>query len=401
MRLNVLALSYLFPNLAQPGYGIFVLNRLRAVSRYCHVKVIAPIQWYPFIRKLRSSFWSGDIPHHEQREGMDVFHPRFVVIPRYMKWLDALTFLFAASKVARNLRRDGYDYDVVDVHWTYPDVVAGWFLARRYGRKFGVTVRGHEALYDTEFTVRRWLVSFFLRRADFVVPLSEELAAKVVALGVDPKRVRVILNGVDLSHFSYVDAAAARNGLGLDPGRKVLLSVGRLTAGKRHDHLVRMMPALPQNTDVDLYIVGGVNPEDDFGHQLRKMIDELGLTNVHLVDSVSHEKLRLWYGAADVFCLATRGEGCPNVVLEALACGAPVVVTRVGAVEELVKQGINGMLVDLDADFGKPVAQALATQWDRRQIAERMRQWGWDACAQQVIKVYDAALSAELSESRN
>ena len=131
------------------------------------------------------------------------------------------------------------------------------------------------------------------------------------------------------------------------------------------------------------------------------MIGELGLTNVHLVDGVSHDRLKLWYGAADVFCLATRGEGCPNVVLEALASGAPVVVTRVGAVEELVKQGVNGMVVDLDADFGKPVAQALWAQWDRVHIAERMRQWGWDACAQQVVKAYDAALSAELSESRN
>lgn len=395
MRLNILALSYLFPNRVQPDYGIFVLNRLRAVSQWCNVKVIAPVQWYPLIHRLRRRFWSGKVPERERQGDIDVFHPRFAVIPRYMKWLDALTFLWSTQRVARELRDAAFEYDLIDVHWTYPDIVAGWFLARRSGRKYVVTVRGHEALYDTEITIRRWLVALFLRRADYVVTLSSELRDKVIALGVAPERARVVLNGVDLSGFNYKDQRESRAQLGLDPQKRIIISVGRLTSGKGHDVLVRMMPMLAKTHDVELYIVGGVNPEDDFGHVLKKMIADLGLTaTVHLVDKVPHEKLALWYGAADLFCLATRGEGCPNVVLEALACGTPVVITRVGAVDELIEPGVNGLLIEPQAisSFGAEVQRGLEQPWDRRQIAERMTRWGWSACAEQVLSVYRAAL---------
>lgn len=396
-RLNILALSYLFPNASQPGYGIFVLNRLRAVSRHCNVKVIAPVQWYPFIRRLRRSLWNGPVPALEQYDGMEVFHPRFAVVPRYCKWIDALSFLWSARRVARRLRAHaGFDYDLVDVHWTYPDIVAGWFLAHRRKKKYMVTVRGHEALYDTEYSIRRWLVAFFLRRADFVVALSAELQDKVLLLGVAPERTAVVLNGVDLDRFGYRERDSARAELGLDPGKRILLSVGRLTAGKGHDDLVRMMPLLTGRHDVELHIIGGINPEDNFGGTLRQLIADLELDNVHLIDGVDHEELGLWYAAADLFCLATRGEGCPNVVLEALACGVPVISTRVGAIDALVQPGVNGMLLEPGETgrFGEVIDAALSRDWPRRQIASRMAEWGWDACAKQVLSVYHKVLEA-------
>lgn len=394
-RLNVLVVSYLFPNEAQPDYGIFVLNRVRAVAELCNVKVIAPIQWYPLIRRLRPKFWSGRIAEAEKIRGIDVFHPRFAVIPRYFKWIDALTFLWSTRRIAKQLSASGFEYDIVDVHWTYPDVVAGWFLARRHGKKYVVTVRGHEALYDTEVTIRRWLVARFLRRADCVVTLSAELRDKVIALGVARERAHVILNGVDLSGFSYRDQREARAQLGLHPEKRILVSVGRLTAGKGHDVLVRMMPMLISAHDVELYVIGGVNPEDDFGHVLHKIVRDLGLERtVHFVDKVPHNELGMWYGSADLFCLATRGEGCPNVVLEALACGTPVVVTRVGAVEELIQPSVNGLLVNPQdtSSFGAEVQRGLEQMWDRRQIADRMKRRGWSACAEEVLRVYRAAL---------
>lgn len=397
-RLKVLALSYLFPNQAQPSYGVFVLNRLRAVSSHCDVRVVAPVQWYPLIQKIRGDLWGGEIPRRETIGGVEVHHPRFAVIPKFLKWLDALSYFIAARSVVDRLwRKNGFEFDVIDVHWTYPDIVAGWLLAHRYGKKFIVTIRGHEALYDREFSLRRLMVRHFLRRAHHVVALSEELREKVIRLGVAPHRTSVVLNGVDLAYFEYLDPGEARNQLGLGREKRILLSVGRLTSGKGHDVLVRMMPELSKVQDVELYIIGGVNPEDDFGDVLRNMIAERGLTNVHLVDKVTHRQLSLWYGGADVFCLATKGEGCPNVVLEALACGAPVVVTNVGAVGKIIEPDFNGNLVNLSdvQTFGKAVQQALQQSWDRKAIAERMTRWSWGACAEQVLDVYRQVLRSE------
>jgi teichuronic acid biosynthesis glycosyltransferase TuaC len=397
MRLNILAVSYLFPNRAQPGYGIFVLNRLRAVAAFCNIKVIAPVQWYPFIHRLRRLFLSEAVPAHEQQGSIDVYHPRFAVIPRYFKWFDALSFLWSTRSIARKLRKESFEYDLVDVHWTYPDIVAGWFLARIARKKYVVTIRGHEAFYDTEVSIRRWLVAHFLRRADFVIALSEELRQKAIALGVRSERTRVILNGVDLSHFGFMEKHAARQQLGIDANRRLLLSVGRLTAGKGHDVLVRMMAELSHAHDAELVIIGGVNPEDDFGDTLRALIADLQLKNVRLVEKVPHEQLGVWYAAADVFCLASKGEGCPNVVLEALACGAPVVMTRVGAVEQIIQSGINGLLVEPAAvdSFGTVVDQCLRQDWDRKRIADEMHGWSWTSCAEKVLAVYRTVLQSE------
>ena len=392
-RLNILAISYLFPNRANPGYGVFVLNRLKAVQQFCNVKVIAPVQWYPFINRLKGSNAEAAVPAVENIQGIDTSHPRFAVVPRYLKWIDCLTFLWATLRAFRALR-GRFDFDLVDVHWTYPDVLAGYWLARRHGKKFIVTIRGHEAFYDEETSIRRWIVAQVLRRADYVVALSSELREKVIRLGVPAVKTRVILNGVDLAQFAYISQEDCRQRLGLPANRKVLVSVGRLTERKGHHLLIQILPTLARIGPVDLFIIGGVNREDDYGPVLQAMIADLKLTNVHLLDRVPHEDLRYWYGAADAFCLATMSEGCPNVILEALACGAPVVATGAGAIRDLVATGEDGIVVDRPdvASLGAAVRNALETGWDRQRIAARMQSRSWASCAQQVVDVYRTLL---------
>jgi teichuronic acid biosynthesis glycosyltransferase TuaC len=395
MRPNVLALSFLFPNRAQRGYGVFVLNRLKAVQQFCNLRVIAPVQWYPLIGHLQGARGTSGIPAREQIEGVDVFHPHFAVVPRYMKWFDGLSYWWAARGVMTRLRRrDAFDVDLIDVHWTYPDIVAGYLLARRSGKKFIVTVRGHEALYDEEVSVRRWLVALLLRRADFVVTLSAELRDKVLRLGVSPQKSRVVLNGVDPARFRYMDRDSCRRRLGLSPTARIIISVGRLTRRKGHHELIRVMPYLLREAATDLYLIGGVNREQDYGSILRKTISELGLASVHIMENVAHDELPWWYGAADLFCLATMSEGCPNSVLEALACGTPVVATNAGAIGELITEGENGALVNSQEmpSLGEIVKVSLERPWDRRRIAARMEAWSWNACAEQVVSVYRTVL---------
>ncbi len=392
---RVLVLSYLFPNSAQPGYGVFVLNRIAAVSRSCLARVIAPVPWYPFIRWLRPSVWGGNIERRETNAGLTVEHPRFAIVPRFFKWFDAISFLFAVSGSVRRLGREGFAFDLIDVHWTYPDVVAGYVLSRRRGCPFIVTVRGHEALYAEEFSIRRKLVAACLRRADAVVALSAELRDAVVKLGVPAHKVHVILNGVDPSRFSYMERDACRARLGLALERRIVLAVGRLTEGKGHQHIIRALATLQGSPAAELHLIGGVNPESRFDQALRALVKELSLeARVFFHAEQSQEQLAAWYGAADVFCLASHREGCPNVVLEALACGTPVVVNDVGAVAEFVKHGADGLLVKPgdSAALERALAEALQRPWDRAAIAHRMGERSWDSVARQVIQLYQAVL---------
>lgn len=394
MTIKILAISHLFPNSRAREYGVFVLNRLLAVNRQCQVKVIAPLQWFPFMGALGRGF-GGKLASRETWEGLDVLRPRFAVIPRYFKVLDALSLMVSVLLVSVRLRkRERFDFDLVDVHWTYPDLLAGYVLAKWFKKKFIVTIRGREALYPGEVTLRRKLLEVLLRRADFVVTLSGELQDLVVGLGVPTDRVQVILNGVNCDRFQYQDQASCRLRLGLPQDGKILLSVGSLIERKGHHELIRILPELMRSHPVSLYIVGGVNPEGDYSPVLHRLIRELGLDNVKMVDKVNHAQLNDWYGAADLFCLATKGEGCPNVVLEALASGTPVVVTDVGAVRELVEPEQDGVIVEQErlTDLARIVDAALGKPWQRKAIADRMKSRTWEACAQQVVEVYRKVL---------
>lgn len=397
MTIKILAISHLFPNAKAQEYGVFVFNRLQAVHRQCQVKVISPLQWFPFMGVLGRGF-GGGLARRETWGGLDVLRPRFAVIPRYFKVLDALSLMVSVLPVALRLRqRERFDFDLVDVHWTYPDLLAGFVLAKWFKKKFIVTIRGREALYPGESTLRRRLLESLLRRADFVVTLSAELRDLVVDLGVPAARVRVILNGVNCERFQYQDQASCRQRLGLPQEGKILLSVGSLIERKGHHELIRILPELMRSHPVRLYIVGGVNPEGDFSPALHRMIRELGLDNVELVDKVDHGQLNDWYGAADLFCLATKGEGCPNVVLEALASGTPVVVTDVGAVRELVEPELDGVIVEQErlVDLARIVDAALGKPWQRKAIADRMQGRTWESCARQVVEVYRKVLDVE------
>jgi teichuronic acid biosynthesis glycosyltransferase TuaC len=391
--MKVLALSYLFPNPDQADYGIFVYNRLRAVQKYCEVRVIAPQQRYPFRSLLRpglATTQSND--SKENMGGIETLYPRFSVIPMYLKFIDAFSYYAAVRPLVRQISHDGFVFDVIDTHWTYPDILAAYILSRQYGKPFIVTIRGKEALYLGERWGRKQILDWCLRRADAVVALSTELADLVVDIGVDRHKVIVILNGVDTGCFHPCDKGEACDKLKIDKNKIILLAVGRLTEAKGHQHIIESVFFLSNLYDVELHIIGGINPESDYSSKLKEQVSELGLCNVFFHIGIPHDQLLYWYNAADLFCLASHGEGCPNVVLEALACGVPVVVTNVGSVRDIVIEG-NGIIVDSMDDFGKSLLIALTTNWDRRAISERMLNMSWKSCALQVLQIYSEVVA--------
>lgn len=391
--MKVLALSYLFPNPAMPHYGIFVFNRLKAVQQRCDLKVIAPIQWYPLKHKIKG--WAAGqapIPQKSCLEGMEVHYPRFFVIPKYLKWFDAISYLLAALPIARRLWREGFRFDLIDVHWTYPDILAGYVLSCLYNKPFVVTIRGVEALYPGERGGRKFLLDWLLKKANAVVALSSELAGLCQGIGVAPERISVVLNGIDTEKFRLVETKDSRARIGLDLDKKIIISVGSLIERKGHHEIIKLLPQLKDKFQFDFYILGDVNPEGDFSKKIQSLIEQLDIKNVHLVGNVDHSQLIDWYNAADLFVLATRGEGCPNVVMESLACGTPVVVTNVGAVTDLVKIGEDGFIVDEPASLKELIAKGLETQWDRAEISRRGRARTWYKCALEVLEVYQKVM---------
>ena len=410
--MKILAISYLFPNSIYPNHGIFVLNRLKAIHKYCDVKVINPIPWFPFSSCFRRYKNYNKIPKKEFIEGIEVFHPRFFIIPRYLKFLDAITFCLAAIPVALKIKKH-FLFDLIDLHWTYPDLLSGYLLSTILHKKQLLTIRGNEALnlflhnkqldkmegeesvYVEERSIRSKIIKYLLPKSNYIITLSYELKKKCVSYGVLPKNTEVIRNGVDTSTFRFIGKDICRSKLGLSQDEYIILSIGSLSYGKGFDRIIRVFPeVIKKHPNSALYIIGSEGPAGYFRDNLYKLIKRYNLGDkVNFTGEIKNHDLVLWYNAADIYCLSSRGEGSPNVLSEALACGCPAIATDVGSVSEILNKDFMGFVVpNNDKKILLGLLSALSCEYDRVKISKYMQQYDWDWCAKKVIQVYKRLL---------
>jgi glycosyltransferase involved in cell wall biosynthesis len=388
--MKVLVVSTLYPNRAQPVHALFVEQRIRAMARRFPVRVLCPIPSFPFASRLGRYAHRSEIPDREERHGVDVRYPRFLSIPKFLKPLDGPFLWLALRRTARTMRAE-FAFDRIDAHLAYPDGWAAVRLGRSLDIPVSVTIRGHDLNDLPRYPVRGRQVAWTLRRADAVFAVAEALREAAIGLGADPSRVRTVPNGVDAEFFRPQPRREARAALGLETDGKLLLSVGHLVERKGFHHVLAALPRVARtHPDVRLAIVGGPGEEGNFEAPLRRIAAASGVTDrVIFAGAVRHEELPAWYAAADVFCLASAKEGRPNVILEALASGIPVVATRVWGTPELIAEPSLGILVDSveESVLGDALVTALGRTWNPETIAAHGRRFRWEATAERVEEV--------------
>jgi glycosyltransferase involved in cell wall biosynthesis len=169
----------------------------------------------------------------------------------------------------------------------------------------------------------------------------------------------------------------------------VLIGVGNLIPSKGFQRVIPLLPRLRQRHPGLVYlIVGGGATQGDLRASLEAQARECGVEDaVRFCGRLPQDELRWYYGAADVFVLATEFEGWANVFLEAMACGLPVVSTRVGGNSEVVVEPNTGELVDWwNADaFASAIERALVRKWDRCAIIAYARSNAWDERVERLV----------------
>jgi glycosyltransferase involved in cell wall biosynthesis len=388
--LRVLVFSSLYPNAAMPSFGIFVENRLRhlVATGQVDARVMAPVPWFPSRHPRFGAYarWAS-VPAEEARHGISIRHPRYPLPPKI--GMLAHPFLMAAGALA-TLRRLKFDFDVIDAHYFYPDGVAAVLLGAWFDRPVVITARGTDLnVYPRQSARVRRLMVWAARRASASIAVSNTLAGLLVGIGAPEERVSVLRNGVDLDLFRPPDHSSARQSRGLRS--PVILSVGNLIPLKGHDLVIEALRQLPEHR----LVIVGEGPERA---SLEQLADRLSVSSrVTFLGSLAHDRLPAVYGVADVLVLASEREGWPNVLLEALACGTPVVATNVGGIPEIVSSHDAGRILSerSPAAIAAAVTALGADPPSRAAVRRHAEGFSWDATTQGQLRVFRSALGRQ------
>lgn len=395
--LRTLLFSTLYPSSVRPGHGIFVETRLRELlaSGQVQTKVVAPVPWF-FSSHPRYGDYArlARTPLRESYHGMDVHHPRYFLPPKLGMNMAPISLALGARPAVQRLLDQGFDFDVIDAHYYYPDGVAAALLARHFKKPFVVTARGSDINLIANYTLPRRLMQWASHQASASIGVSRALTEKMTQLAMPADRLLTIPNGVDLSLFQIHSQVVARASLGW-PSVPTLLSVGNLVENKGHHIAIEALAGLPQFR----LVIAGEGPQRGSLETLARQTKVA--SRVQFLGRVDQMQLARCYSAADMLVLPSSREGWPNVLLEAMACGTPVVATRVGGIPEIVRLPDAGLIMSGRTVCG--LVEAVRALWSALPQPEAVRAcaegFSWQSTTHDQLQLFTRIVAKEQARS--
>ncbi|MDB4470832.1 glycosyltransferase family 4 protein [Deltaproteobacteria bacterium] len=392
--MKILVFTNLYPNIHNPNLGVFIRNRTVALSQFpdVEIKVVAPVPWFPPIRISEKWYQFSQIPEKEVIDGIEVYHPRYLVTPKIGMSFYGYWMLLGVRQLIRRIHKE-FPFDLIDAHFLYPDSYAACLLGEQFACPVVVTARGSDVTCYTQIDSIESHIKKTFQNAEHLIAVSNSLRDIMVVHGAVAEKVSVVSNGIDPERFYLLEKERAREKLGFQEGVTNILSVCSLVKLKGVHLLIEALSQLKNLTaqSFKLFVVGS-GPEES---RLKSLIDQFELQNqVQLVGKVPNVDLIDWYNAADLFFLGSSREGWPNVVCESLACGTPVVATAVNGIPEILNSEELGIMVKrTPEDFARGILQAYNRAWDRQYIAGKGQQRTWENVANEVHELFSRVLS--------
>jgi glycosyltransferase involved in cell wall biosynthesis len=289
-------------------------------------------------------------------------------------------------------------FNCVDAHYAYPDGKAGLLIGRALSIPTIVSARGSDINRFPQFALIRPQIRATLRKAAGRIAVSQALRIAMLEVAGEECDVCVIGNGLDPERFFPIAQSEARRELGLRAEGRIVVSVAALLPVKGQELLLRAFGQLVSRfPDLQLYLIG----EGGSRRRLELLAESLGMSDrVHLPGSCPNERLHYWYAAADLSCLASSREGWPNVLLESLACGTPVVATKVWGTPEVISLPDYGILVEQRAEaLAAGIEAALTREWNRKLLVSYARSREWSFVAREVEDYFKKVLLREAKKT--
>lgn len=384
--MKLIVITNLFPNPLEPLRSTFNERQILEMARSAAITVLCPVDWRRVLRFRRAG------RHTELRNAtmwkvVNVTYPLYLYLPRVGTVLNGfLMFLSLFPAWWRAIRSRP---DAVYATWAFPDGFAAVLLARLWRLPVVVKVHGTDVEVLASAPVRRRLAVFALNRADAVIAVSRHLRDQLVSYGVKPHRISIIYNGVDTECFRPRDPDICRMRLGIPRDARIAVYIGNLKADKGSLDLLEAAAPLCRNENLHLYLLG----DGPLRRPLEERIAELGLTHrVSLLGRVNHDTVPAWIAAADVVCLPSYHEGVPNVVLESIACGVPVLATRVGGIPEVLTTDAGVLVAPNDREaLRSALRDMLGRAWNRSVVAASLTVGPWADNADRVVTLIRSA----------
>jgi glycosyltransferase involved in cell wall biosynthesis len=379
--LKIAVVSSYFPSSAQPWQGRSAYQTLRVVAREADVRVFYPNSAYPSLFKPRSrSYRKLDASY--SLPDVQVSYYDYPALPLVSRLLNGRT---AARVLLPHIRN--FAPDLIFSFFLYPESYA----ALKIGKVLAIPVVARSMGSDINRIgdpISAMHTRTVLREADFVVTVSDDLRRKAVAMGATLERSRTIVNGCDLSVFSVGDRPGARQKLGIDPASEAVVYIGRMDVKKGLRELVEAAASLhSERPNLHVYMVGE-GPDRPLIESAIQARNASGY--IHALPGCAFGEVAVWMAAADLVTLPSYMEGCPNVVLEALACGRPVVATNVGGIPEIMSDELGRLVPPREpAALARALASVLDRSWDAKAISAHGSR-SWSTVAAELLEIFES-----------
>ena len=384
--MKIITFSTLYPNTESPGHGIFVETRLRQLLESfstVSANVVAPVPWFPLTSERFGRYGKfGRVPDSETRNGVQIHHPRYLQLPKIGMSSTPFFLARASLPILKRMIADGYDFDLIDAHYYFPDGVAATLLGKWLGKPVVVTARGSDINLIAEIPAPRRLILRAAGEAAASIAVSNGLKLRMVQLGATAEKIHVFRNGVDLAQFQPIDRDSAKAALGWRT--KILLSVGNLLELKGHHLVIDAMRNLPEYR---LVIIGSGEEQEN----LRRRCQTAAVADrVDFISRVPQDNLKMYYGAADALILASSREGWANVLLESMACGTPAIATNVGGNPEVVSCSDAGLLLSerTAQSIVEGVHKLFTNYPDRARTRQYAEKFDWQQISELQMKLF-------------
>jgi glycosyltransferase involved in cell wall biosynthesis len=382
--LRIAVVTQYFPSSAEPWQGRSAYETLRVIARKADVQVFYSNASYPSFLRSRNKRFTLD--HSWNPPDVKTNYYDYPALP-------LLTRPINGGMAARVLlpHVSAFTPDLIFSCVLYPHGYTGLRIARALSVPAVAMGIGSD-INRIGDAISAMQTRKVLKNSDFIVTVCDDLRKKAVAMGARPDKALAILNGCDLGTFHVRDRLEARKSLGIDPTCQAVVYIGRMDLRKGLRELVEAAVMVQaRRPNLQIYLVGD-GPDRSI---IQGAIGDGNASNfIHVLPSCAFDEVAEWMAAADAVALPSYMEGCPNVVLEALACGRPVVATSVGGIPEIMNDTCGCLVPPQNAEaLAQGLNSVLERTWDPARISA-VHSRSWNTVADELLGLFQSLVPA-------